>query len=239
MPAPQYRCGSRLSWAGVRPPGGLPMVTDTGGCRRTVYHRHRSDQRGDYRLRIGRPVVPPAADHAYRRCHHCIGHRIGRQRSRGAHTHRGRTGNRQCVTGCRWWPRSNRRSDEPRSSGRRHCGLSGCACCRSNRRPAAGRCPHDCGTAGEIAGTSVPFQPISGMLSVQSAGQLLSTVTGACRSQNSGRLAQLARASGLHPEGRWFESITAHHLIPRLGVCRIPQTRNTVFKMCPNIVPRD
>ncbi len=33
-----------------------------------------------------------------------------------------------------------------------------------------------------------------------------------------GRLAQLARASGLHPEGRRFESSTAHH--PSLGAER-------------------
>lgn len=30
------------------------------------------------------------------------------------------------------------------------------------------------------------------------------------RLKKSGRLAQLARASGLHPEGRGFESLSAH-----------------------------
>ena len=33
--------------------------------------------------------------------------------------------------------------------------------------------------------------------------------------KGKGRLAQLARASGLHPEGRRFESFTAHHFQDR------------------------
>ena len=33
--------------------------------------------------------------------------------------------------------------------------------------------------------------------------------------QIQGRLAQLVRASGLHPEGQWFESTIAHHYVKR------------------------
>src|SRR5579863_7949368 len=40
--------------------------------------------------------------------------------------------------------------------------------------------------------------------------------TALCYTEAVGRLAQLVRASGLHPEGREFEALTAHHIFNNL-----------------------